>query len=742
MFEFLFKYSRADYARSELIFAHEWPDALVVAIGALAVAGIALMLVRQRSRATTWQLLAVGGLQLAMVAVVMLLLLQPTLQTEQLKRGENTVALVADVSDSMRYGQAESRFDMALETLAAATTDDSLGVTPLVYTIADTAVRHDGFGALEPGGAATAIADSLIGVLEDARSQSLAAVILATDGVDTTGGLTTERLAEIAAYGVPVHTIGIGREQIPEDIELSQIVVPDTALTGSTVAARVALRHDRAGEARVRVYDGDELLAAESIRLPANATTTTAWIDLELREAGYRNLRFDVDGGADEPELRNNRRATLVKVERRRFSILYYEGEPRWEYKFMRRALGDEDDIRLASLLRVSPNKFYRQGLESAEELEGGFPASRDELFAYDALIIGSVEAASLNDAQLQLIRDFVSERGGTLLMIAGRNGLGNGGWGQSTIADLLPARLPPSSSDSFRRVKARVSLTPQGAASQMLRLAGTEEDNLRIWSQLPEIADYQATGALKPAATALLNVDTGSGAMPLMITQPYGRGNVYLLATGGTWRWQMSSPLEDLSHETFWRQLMRAMVANAPPRVSLSASQSGDSSVQLRAEFRDTAYEPLQDIDVTAVVSHDDGETLSVALAPHADEAGVFVSNVSLGKSGSWYLEALARSAGEVVETARTSLYSESGQAEHFNLRRNSVLLMRLSEATGGRFFEPDDLGALPDLLRYSEAGITENIYRPVWDAPALLLWLLLLKSGEWLLRRRWRSI
>ena len=360
------------------------------------------------------------------------------------------------------------------------------------------------------------------------RSQSLAAVIFASDGVDTTGGVSAEQLAEIAAFGVPVHTIGVGRDSIPEDIELVQVVTPDTALPGSTITARVAIRHDAAGSARVRVYDGDDLLAAELVELADNAPMTTAPISLDLRDAGYHRLRFSIERAGDEPERRNNERSALVKVEEQQFRVLYFEGEPRWEYKFMRRALDPQGDIRMASLLRVSPNKFYRQGLDSAEQLENGFPAERGELFAYDAVIIGSIEAAFLSEAQLENIRAFVNERGGSLLMLAGPNGLGNGGWGQSAIADLLPTRLPASNVDSFQRIKAPVALTPQGADADMLRLAGTAEENLDAWAALPAVANYQATGQLKPAAMALLSAETSTGSRPLLVTQPYGRGHVY----------------------------------------------------------------------------------------------------------------------------------------------------------------------------------------------------------------------
>ncbi len=716
---------------------------MLAILAVVAAGGITYILVRRFRTASIPQLLVVWVLQLAMVAVVLVVLLQPALKTEQLKPGENTIALVVDKSESMAYGDSTSRFDRAIAALGDVMSGDTTGVTAQRYTLSGSESRTESFADETPDGAVTSIANSLVGIIDGARAQSLAAVILASDGIDTTGGLSAEELAEIAAFGVPVHTIGIGRDRVPEDLELAQVIAPQRALPDSTVATRVAIRHDREGEARVRVYDGDNLLATEAVTLLANATTTTARIEIDLRDAGYHQLQFSVDGIDTEPELRNNERSVLVRVEQQQFNVLYFEGEPRWEYKFLRRALDPEGDIRLATLLRVSPNKFYRQGLESADELEEGFPATRDELFAYDALIIGSVEAASLTSEQLEIVREFVSERGGSLLMLAGPNGLGNGGWGQSAIADLLPARLPSSGVDTFARVKSNVRLTIQGADAEMLRLAETPAQNVEAWRQLPEIADYQALGSLKPAAVSLLDVVTDSGSQPLLVTQPFGRGHVYILATGGTWRWQMSMPLEDQSHETFWKQFMRALVSSAPEGVSLAADAGhGESGIRLRAEFRDDAFRPMDDISVSAVISHEDGESFTVALPPSPDAAGVFIADVSLGASGSWFFEAIAERNGEVAHVARASAYSESGQSEYFNLRRNAALLRRLSDATGGRYFEPEDMSELPDLLRYSSVGITEQILRPVWDAPIVFVFLLSLKFGEWLLRRRWRTI
>lgn len=743
MFEFLFKYAHEDYSRGELVFLGEWPVPLLSLLSAAIVIAITLLLYRRRNDANSTQLVSVWLLQIGMLAMLVWMLLQPALQTEQLKPGENAIAIVVDSSESMAYGNTQTRFVEALELLSASTSDATLDITPTLYSLSDEATPLDTFNELQPDGSATSIADSLITILNDARNESLAAIVLGSDGIDTASGISADKLAEIAAFGVPIHTIAVGRDTIAEDFELSQILLPEKALPASTVSARISIRHDRSGEARVKIYDGDELLATEPVTLLSNTTTTTAWVDIELRDAGHHRLQVSVESDSEEPELRNNHRAALVKVEDQQFRVLYFEGEPRWEYKFLRRALETQEDIRLVSLLRVSPNKFYRQGLESPQQLESGFPTTRSELFAYDALIIGSVEAASFSAEQLDIVRAFVSERGGSLLMLAGPNGLGNGGWGQSSIADLLPARLPNSQVDSFVRSKAAVVITPQGADTQMLRLADTAEANDLAWRELPEIADYQSTGELKPAAMTLLSAATDAGSVPLLMSQPFGRGHAYILATGGTWRWQMSMPLEDQSHESFWRQFMRALVASAPSNVSLSANAAaGESAIRLRAEFRDDAFNPIDDLRVSAVVSHEDGESWSLDLLPSADESGVFAADTTLSKSGAWYFEAIAERNGEVFDVVRSSVLSESGQAEYFNIRRNSALLGRLSESTGGQYFESGDIDALPDLLRYSSAGITEQVHRPIWDALAVFLLLLILKTGEWLLRRRWSTI
>jgi uncharacterized membrane protein len=741
MFEWLFKYPRDEFTHGEFVFASTWPQWALYAAFAVGAVAIAGFLLRRREMGGL-KLVAIGLLQLAMLALALFIVWEPSLVVRSLKAGENAIAVMLDTSESMGFAEGEQSRMQQAQGVLASTALQRLGTDYVLrrFVFSRDAVATEDFATLPAPGTETALAGSLLQVLRQARTSAVGAVVIVSDGGENVGTLDQEQLAEIASLGVPVHTIGVGREQVPEDLELQEVLAPERTLPGTTLSARVTIRHDGAGVARLKVYDGDQFLASREISLPEDSTVTTGFVDFGLLEPGFRDLNFSLDGKEGEIELRNNARARVVEVPQEPSRILYVEGEPRWEYKFMRRALDDDNSVRLVSLLRVSPNGFYRQGIDDPKELEEGFPTDPKVLFGYDALIIGNVQAAWFTTEQQQMIADFVSERGGSLLMLAGSSGLGDGGWGNSVVGELLPVQLP-ATGPSFHRERGAVVVTARGSRSPMLRLSDDDAENSRLWGSLPELADYQTLGALKPAANSLLNVRIGDRQQPLLVTQLYGRGRSWILATGGTWRWQMSLPVEDQRHEAFWRQLARGLVADAPERFEVTARSRGDR-VLLHAELRDEAFKPQQGVTVTAVATPETGEPLTVELRPSADQPGVFEADVPAAESGLFSVEAMARRGDATLATARMAMRHESGRAEYFSVRQNRTLLEQLSAATGGRYWAADQVDGLPEAIRYSAAGVTQQEIRALWNMPAIFLLLLLLKAGEWLLRRRWSVV
>ncbi len=741
MVEFLFKYSPAVFAESELVLANGWSPLASLAAIVLVLVGVSAMMVWKRKTLGWGKLATIGLLQCLMIAVILTILWQPALMTERLVPGENAVAIVLDTSASMAYVDGDSsRMSQAQALLteqALAPLRESYDILPFAF--ANDATALDSFEELPPPGNLTNLGQSLLQTLRQSGSASVGAVIMISDGADTSGSISQADLNDIMAFGVPVHTVGIGREVIPEDLELTNVVVPEKALPGTTLSAQVSIRHDQGGNARLRLYDGDTFLGVHEVPLNANDNLTVAFVDIEVEEPGQLDLRFTLDALPGERNLANNTRSRVVDVPESRYRILYVEGEPRWEYKFMQRALEDDPSVQLTTLLRVTPNKFYRQGIDSPEQLEAGFPTERRELYEYDALIIGSVELAEFTAAQQDMIHDFVSERGGNLMMIAGLRGLGRGGWSESVVNQILPSRLDRGNSD-FVRQKAPVRLTDSGRLSPLLQLSGNDRDNQALWSTLPEVADYQHIGPLRPAATTLLSVEVDGRQLPLLVTQPYGRGQTWIMATGGTWRWQMSLPLDDNRHETFWRQLARGLVANSPRPFELTTRVVNDDIV-IRAQIRDPQDEANVGIAITTLITSDNNQFLSMDLQPSPDQPGVYEARFTPASTGLYSIEAISR-IGEDPQNSVSSAVRYEQNSESFGIRQNRALLERIADTTGGRYWTAAQWSEIPEAISYSTAGITEQDIRPLWDAPFFFLLLAMLKTMEWLLRRHWRTI
>jgi uncharacterized membrane protein len=595
--------------------------------------------------------------------------------------------------------------------------------------------------------------------------------VLISDGAENGHSLSEAALRDIAAYGVPVHTVGVGPEHIDNDLELTAVDMPSSVAPGAIVTADVNVRHQGAVATLLRVYDHDALLAARELKLTGDAkesgqdTVSRVRIEFPAGTAGVRDLRFSLEPLANERNQVNNTRRQVLNVPAARRNILYIEGEPRWEFKFIRRAVEAEKSLRLASVVRTTQNKFYRQGVSSGEELANGLPATAKELFAYDALIVGSYEAPALTPVQHELLKQFVDRRGGSILFLAGRSGLGDGGWGNAAIAQALPIHLPAKRSNDFMQVPIKAQLTTYGLESTALRFDANRERNLELWQTLPELANYQRVGKLKPGAVVLLDAQVKTERVPLLVMQRYGRGSAYALTTASTQRWQMSLPAEDQRHEMFWRQLLHALADEAPQRVWIGADRqtyNDERSVQIEVELRDDKYESIvsaplanaaadgtvsrkaEQVEVELVVTPEQGPAVVQMMQPASTE-GRYVASLDAAATGLYKVEVTARVGGKAEQqtlNASTAFRRDDNVVEHFDMQQHRAVLQRLANDTSGRYWRLDQLDALSDAIPYTKSGIVERQMLDLWNLPIVFLLLLALKVGEWLLRLKWGTL
>jgi hypothetical protein len=593
---------------------------------------------------------------------------------------------------------------------------------------------------------ASRIGDTLEHVLAESTSLPLGAIVLLSDGADNAGGIDLTTIAAIRRQRIPIHTIGFGKEHPDKDIEITDAVVPARALPDSKLTAHVTLQNWGASGAKSKltVKDGAKVLASQDVVFKESGQLQTETLVFNCGAAGPKTLEISIDPVGGEENQLNNKITRMVSVEARKPRILYIQGEPVWEYKFIRRAIEDYPDIgiEMPSMERTTENKILRQGIRDSSELEDGFPVKPEELFTYQGLIIGGVEASYFTPTQQQAIHDFVDRRGGGLLFIAGRSSLSDGGWQNSQMADLVPVRLPDGRG-TFHRDFSKVALTAAGSQSTLCRLDENPANNAKRWEQIPAIANYQDVGEPKPGATTLLQVATPARRIqPLLVTENYGRGRTVLFATEGSWRWKMWLDHADKTHATFWQQMFRHLVNDSPGQVLATTPRSvlsDETKVPIRVEVRDKQYKPVTNAKVQARFLQPDGTSATMELPPVPLEEGIYGGEWTAEQVGSYVVEILAGQETEQVGHDVLTFRREDGVAENFHTSQNKELLTKLSEQTGGRYYKPDEASKLTNEISYSEAGITTRETRDLWDMPVIFLLAMAIRGSEWLLRRKW---
>jgi uncharacterized membrane protein len=749
VFQLLFKYPQALFLRGRLVFLAPWPSWLLWLLIALAAGGLAALIVgylpRAASRSQRWRAAAIWMLQSLLVAVLLVLLWQPALSLAELKDQQNIVAVLIDDSRSMSIVEdGSSRESRAIAALRGPGMRDIARRFQLRLYRFDTALsRIDGPEQLQAEAAATHIGTSLRQLSDQTSGLPLGAVILLSDGADNGDGLDAQALAALRDRRVPVHTVGFGEERPRHDVELEAVEMPQRTLADSRVAA--LLRFHQFGytgrSSHLSVREGARVLSSQTVVFGPDGAPQSQSLLFDVGAAGVKSLQFSIDTLPGEQNEANNAMSRLLSVDATQRSILYVEGEPRWEFKFIRRAAGEDRMLRLVSMLRTSQNKIYRQNVSDPSELATGFPTRAPDLFAYQGLIIGSVDASYFSSAQRELIREFVDRRGGGLLLLGGRYALADGGWASSDLAGILPTVLP-STRDTFHVDPATVQLTAAGADSAVTRLVDDPASNLERWRKLPYLMDYQNAGIPKPGAVVLANLEAEGRRFPFLVTENYGRGRTAIQASAGTWRWQMNLPLGDPSFQTYWQQLLRWLVTDTRGNVAASVDRLevfDAARSQISAEVRDQNYEAVADAAVEAHILGPDGLAQSLPLAPSAAAPGRYEAQWSAPRPGDYLVEVGAARAGQGLGSDTVHFRRLDGVAENFHTQQNRALLERLAALTGGQYWRPQDMPRLAEQIALSSAGITVQTRRELWNMPAVLLLLLLLPLCEWLLRRRW---
>jgi len=752
VFEAFFKYPTSLFGAGSLGFAPAWPFLLagfVVLAGAIPVLWIYL-----RGTRTARERVLVA-LRLLSLCLLLFLLLRPTLTVSTLVPMESFVAVLVDDSASMAV-RSSSGVARGQEVRALLGTAEAPGLLASLasrfnvrlFSFSDELERIESLAELSFSGEHSHLGSALQRGVDEMANLPLAGLVVLTDGADNSSFSIEDAVLDLQSRAVPVFTVGFGEERFERDIQVSRVEAPRKVLKGSSLVVEVTVEQTGFdGESvTLEVEDDGRIISTTEVEFSDVGEATVVSVNFEATDEGQREFNFRIAPQNGESHVRNNRRAVSIQVENRTEKILYFEGEPRYELKFLRRAVHGDKNLQLVTLQRTAENRFSRFELDDDDELEGGFPTTREELFRYRGLILGSIEASYFTYDQLRMIADFVSIRGGGFLMIGGRNAFSEGGWAGTPVADVLPVVLGPAAGEGeafFAEIE--VELTAYGRSHPATRLAASEEGSEEIWRQLPTVSIFNPVNELKPGATALVVGSSLaiSGEQIVLAFQRYGRGRGLAWTVHDSWKWQMHAdvPLEDMSHERLWRQIMRWLVSYVPDSVDLASTQERvgvGERVELRAEVMDDRFLAVNNAQMFAEVTAPSGAVVDVPMSWTVEADGVYSGSFAAEEEGTYEVAFSADRGEGSLGMGTTFVTAGPLDDEYFDSELRRALLEHVAEETGGLFYLPSEAGSLAQDLSVSGSGSTVVEHFDLWDMPILFLLIVILIGSEWTLRKR----
>jgi len=667
--------------------------------------------------------------RIAVFIVIIICLLRPRLEYEHEQFHKACAYVVADVSGSMD-SQDSPPESSRVQTARAILHENDRVLAEISrkfdyrFGIFDEKFERAADAPDSTRGSSTNIADTLSGVARDLAGAKAAGVILLTDGRHNTPG---DCVAAAARLGVPVHAICIGGQA-------GASTAADSAIERLDYSERVFVRNLATFNVRI-AYNGPpvrafadvtltadgERVAFERVALPEPGKSTAVELRYTPQEIGINNMKLTLSPAENDVNLKNNEREFLMRVTKSALKVLFIEGEVRWEYKFLKRALSGSENIQLICL-----NAFL------ANDVGSLLPRTKEEWDSLHLVIIGDLPANRLTPAALERLREFVAD-GGSILMLGGFNTLGPGGYGNTALAKALPVDVDRNDAQSLDAL--RLEPTRDGVEHDVLR-AGTTDETRKMWDILPPVSGYTRVASVKPLARVLVQAPRGE---PVLVVQDYERGRAAVFAADTTWRWIFNEGKFADYHRTFWRQLVNWLTKSRYEggggiwvETDRLRYLAGD-----RPTLKVNATGALGDAGISVNIT---GPELNLRI-PLGNGAGRYEMRLPqpITRAGEYEVAAFANAEPETFDSTARFVVQD------YDIERDAgppdrELLKSIASATGGKFYERKDAAqAFAELLQ-QESGTTvrKASHRRLCDNAYVYAALCGLLCVEWITRKR----
>jgi len=698
-------------------------------------------------------------LRVASIALLLICLLEPKLiAREDVHRKANLLVLVDD-SRSMSLTDVNGQIPVSrIDAVKAAFAPGEGGAMAALADKFDVQLYQfssvcNQVDELLPTaeGTLTDIGNAISEAAGEWRGQLTGGIVLVTDGGNNSGDSPAEIIQRM---NMPIHTVGVGSTQMPRDIQVAKVEVSPIAYADHLLPLKATIKSSgyNGREVQVELRSGDvgaqnAARLLDSVPLTLDSQSGEQIVDLQLRpqQEGTYNFSITVSTAPEELTDQNNTYPFFVKVVKKKLKVLYIDGRPRWEYAFIKRVLQSDPNIEPTCMVAKGAHK---RTTPQADNLNiPNFPATRNELFAYDVLILGDISPGFFRSEQLSIISDFVENKGASVIFLGGNNSLGRGGFGESVLRGLLPIEID---SGGARQIEGAFNpvLTEDGLRHPVTRFSDNQVENAAIWRDLPALSRLYKGADIKLGAAVLSEHRSGAGAqsfrLPFIVVQRYGQGMVMMIASDSLWRWAFGAyPFggDDSHYRKFWSGAIRwlASIHTEADLVNVETDKGSyhrDEKVRITAYVYDESYAPVADAQLKAQM--EDGQGGVSDLEFSTDGSGRYWTELIPRKDGHYRIDVEAKYAGGLLGKSSAEFIVQKTVLEFQDTQLKENFLKNLADISGGSYHHIADVSALSSSIKEVSDTYTSIRERGLWDNALMLIAVVAILSAEWLLRKR----
>ena len=603
-----------------------------------------------------------------------------------------------------------------------------------------------------PTGKSSRLGDGIRSALADLRGSPVVAVILITDGINTDGRSIAEAAAYCRRKGTLLFTVGVGSDQRSRDVRVSDLVVDDVVFVDDVVTFQAYLTQSGLAGKRVELVLREKgktaVLARRTVALEVGKRRQLVRISYRPTRQGAFEYVVEARPLAEETDRQNNRSPSrVVTVRKQEVRVLLAQSYPSFEFRYLKHLLGRERTVKLTTVLQEGDLQYASQDDEAIRV----FPVRREELFAYDVIILGDVDPRFLSRSVMNNIGEFVKEKGGGLVMISGPRFM-PAAYRDLPLAKLMPldissVRVPDPQDDLDQGF--RVKMTELGEAVGPMQLGDTLAETDRIWAGLPEM--YWALEIPSVSRDSLVfarhsaRKDAQGQNLSLIFMRHDGPGKVLFHAIDSTWLWR--GRVGDKYFGRYWVQMIRFLARSKVLSNQRSAELTTDeknydrpATVRLRLRFFDEKQAPTDDASATVVLEREGVQNRTVQLRRHRTMRGIFEARITNLGDGKYHARVATPSFEKTPPFADFVVGRQS--LEDRLTAADNAALARAADQARGRFFNvgagddspADILDLLPEGQRVAVRSLPS---RPLWNHWLVALVFLSLICTEWVLRK-----